>query len=465
MKQLLFTLLCILAGSAFFRPAAAAPAKLSGVIEGFYGSPWTEEERLDMISFCKNEGLAAYVYAPKDDPYHRERWREPYPKEALANLQTLVQAAQRKDIRFLFAVSPGLDLHLSGKEAAGDEVAMLEKLESLYALGVRDFAIFFDDIEEKDGAGQAAFLNHISRELQHRHRDIAPLLTVPTEYDRGAMTDDEGNATPYTTAFSETLDPGILVLYTGEGVAKGNLTEDQYQAACKLYHRPLGLWWNYPVNDYQEQKLALGPVDTLPLASVPVILYNPMKYEHLSKIALATGATLAKDPAHYDPDAAWKTAIQKQYGPLAPAVETFADHSTHLGNHWADIGRPDAPAMQKKTNDLLAAYDQGAPVPVQCERIHALDKDLQQIQQAAEALEQHLDAETLSECRLQIEQLRRLAAADRTALDLLRQKCAGQDIDTTELIAAREEICAHEQEARISDGAARNLLDELLARL
>ena len=61
-------------------------ALIRGVIEGFYGPPWTHEERLDLIRFCANEGLDTWVHAPKDDPFHRERWREPYPETELTQL-------------------------------------------------------------------------------------------------------------------------------------------------------------------------------------------------------------------------------------------------------------------------------------------------------------------------------------------------------------------------------------------
>ncbi len=42
-----------------------------GVIEGFYGPPWSHQDRLDVLRFMGREGLNTYIYAPKDDPYHR----------------------------------------------------------------------------------------------------------------------------------------------------------------------------------------------------------------------------------------------------------------------------------------------------------------------------------------------------------------------------------------------------------
>jgi hypothetical protein len=51
---------------------------LSGVIEGFYGYPWTFEQRKDLFVSMMQFGLGVYVYAPKDDAKHRSHWRQPY---------------------------------------------------------------------------------------------------------------------------------------------------------------------------------------------------------------------------------------------------------------------------------------------------------------------------------------------------------------------------------------------------
>jgi len=38
--------------------------RIRGVIEGFYGEPWSHEERLDLIAFCGREGFNTWVHAP-----------------------------------------------------------------------------------------------------------------------------------------------------------------------------------------------------------------------------------------------------------------------------------------------------------------------------------------------------------------------------------------------------------------
>ncbi|MCB1015823.1 MAG: beta-N-acetylglucosaminidase domain-containing protein [Acidimicrobiales bacterium] len=55
------------------------PWDIRGLIEGFYGRPWSWDERCAVARFVAERGMTHYVYAPKDDPRHRERWRDPYP--------------------------------------------------------------------------------------------------------------------------------------------------------------------------------------------------------------------------------------------------------------------------------------------------------------------------------------------------------------------------------------------------
>ena len=37
-----------------------------------------------------------------------------------------------------------------------------------------------------------------------------------------------------------------------------------YSKAYNIYKNRLGVWWNYPVNDYLASKLALGSIEKLP---------------------------------------------------------------------------------------------------------------------------------------------------------------------------------------------------------
>ena len=49
-----------------------------GVIEGFYGRPYSWDERATLVRFIGARDMNTYVYAPKDDPLHRAQWRDLY---------------------------------------------------------------------------------------------------------------------------------------------------------------------------------------------------------------------------------------------------------------------------------------------------------------------------------------------------------------------------------------------------
>ena len=128
--------------------------RIRGVIEGFYGAPWTHEERLDLIRFCGTEGLNTWVHAPKDDPYHRARWRELYPEDELARFVELASEAAQNGVDFAYAIAPGLDLDYADD---GELATLLAKLDQLRSAGIESFQLLWDDIESRACAEQAAF--------------------------------------------------------------------------------------------------------------------------------------------------------------------------------------------------------------------------------------------------------------------------------------------------------------------
>ena len=455
-----FFAICVLCSPSAF----SAPIPVRGVVEGFYGRPWTHAQRLDMLAFCGDHGMNAYVYAPKDDLFHRQKWREPYPNSQLKKLAALVREADRRQVRFIFALSPGLDLAYDGLAGAADRKRMREKLEAVYAVGVRDFAVFFDDITEKNGAGQAALLRWLDENFVKAHADVSPLVTVPTEYFLPDMKTADGLARPYTKAFAEGLPVGGLPLFTGNGVVQEGLSSQMLDEAERLYGRRLGLWWNYPVNDYQAEKLALGPVEPLPRdADIPAIFFNPMAQPELSKIALATGAAYALAPESYDPQAAWTAALQEQYGDLAPQMTLFADQAQHLENHWACIGRPNGAELRADMDALWQAWRQGEELGP---RISALRQKFAALEAAADTLLERLPRKQRRECKPHLRQLVRLVKADRLALDTLEalQKGDGKRAKklAAKLEAKRKNIEKHESKANIAEETCRAFLDETL---
>ena len=460
-RIILLTLATILIGNS---TAVAVPIPLRGVVEGFYGTPWTFQDRADIIDFCRRNNLNSYVYAPKDDPYHREKWRNPYPADKLAEMEQLVAVAKINDVRFIFAVSPGLDLNYKGSKGEEDFRLLIKKLDAMYQIGVRDFAIFFDDLKDdkgrhhENGKLQAEFLNRVQKNLRERYKDVARLIMVPTEYFYLDMVKGD-KIKSYTKDLAENLDPRIVVLYSGSGVVCDGITDAELAEVNKIFGREVGVWWNYPVNDYpltpdgnRNVKLALGAIEKLPSGKMTTIFFNPMGQVQLSKIALATGAIYANNPATYDDKQAWDRVLKEQFGSLAPAMKIFAEHSQHMENSWAKVGAPDA--IEFSTTAFVLLNDFGKKSFVD---FAPLEKKIDEMDRAADTLLKRLPQKYLAECRPQLEQFKRIANADRVALESLK---AGRLDPRLKIL--REEITANEKQAIISEEAGRKFIDDVL---
>ena len=403
-----------------------------------------------------------YVYAPKDDPYHREKWREPYPPQEMLALKRLAAEARTAGVELVFAVSPGLDQRFSGWAGEADEKTMLRKLESVHEMGVERFAIFFDDIEHKDGRAQALFVNRLNEELLARHLTEKPLFVVPTEYFLQDM-ETAGVAKPYTREFAAQLDDDIVVLFTGEGVVPEGISAEDMAEAERLYGRTLGIWWNYPVTDYLPGKLALGPIqglDETVAERAPVFLMNPMEKPYLSRIALATGAEWLSSPASYDAERAWHTAIREQYGGLAGAMELFALHSRRMEKDWAHTGALDAPLLKEQMEAFWQKVERGERADKEAE---ALAKEFRRLKRAAKQLKEKLPPETLAECLPQLQLFAQYAESAETSLALVKARHEGRFAHETALYQKIKDVSTEQQkkeEPRLSE----QVLADFIAR-
>ncbi|WP_286229964.1 beta-N-acetylglucosaminidase domain-containing protein [Neobacillus mesonae] len=391
-----------------------------GIVEGFYGQPWSHQDRLDQIKFYGDYKLNTYIYAPKDDPYHREKWRIPYPESEMKRMEELITAAKKNKVDFVFALSPGIDIRFDGQSGEDDFKALLAKSESLYDMGVRSFAILFDDIGNKQGDKQANLLNRFNEEFIKTKKDVKPLITVPTEYDTHAM-GDIGDLSAYTKAFSGALDKDVKVMWTGQAVVSEALPLENVEFMRKVYGDRIGIWWNYPVSDYLRSKLALGPIvniDTSLEGKLDFFTMNPMEHASLSKISLATGADYSWNTPNYDANRSWNSAIELLFHDLAPEMKTFANHSSRMTGSWS-IGRGDAENIRKTMDEFWLKLSKRQDTT---QEVNLLTKEFADMVQAADKLKEQLPQEILDEALASLNKLKLLGENDQLALDMALAK-------------------------------------------
>lgn len=83
-----------------------ADTPIRGFIEGYYGVPWTNEDRMSLMKFGGDFKMTAYIFAPKDDLYHTRKWRELYPKEELDKIAEMVKVGEETKTKFVWTAHP-----------------------------------------------------------------------------------------------------------------------------------------------------------------------------------------------------------------------------------------------------------------------------------------------------------------------------------------------------------------------
>ncbi|MDE7411429.1 MAG: beta-N-acetylglucosaminidase domain-containing protein, partial [Paramuribaculum sp.] len=301
--------------------------KYRGVVEGFYGTPWSHEVRMSLLDFYGRNKMNDYLYGPKDDPYHSSPyWRQPYPEDQAKKIKELVQNARRNHVNFIWAIHPGKDIRWNKL----DYDSLVNKFNMMYDLGVRSFAIFFDDIEGEgtNPQRQVELLNTLTEDFVKAKGDVTNLIVCPTDYSQlWAKPGPDGPLAVY----GKSLNPDVEVFWTG-AVVCSDLTHETLEFVNSRIKRPALYWWNYPVTDYCKHIVIQGPVyglaTDLTESEVAGIESNPMEHGEASKLALYGVADYAWNPNAYNPIDNWERGIVELMPEAADAYRTFAIHST-----------------------------------------------------------------------------------------------------------------------------------------
>ncbi|XP_076843402.1 protein O-GlcNAcase [Brachyhypopomus gauderio] len=242
---------------------------LCGVVEGFYGRPWSMEQRKVLFQWMQRWGLNTYLYGPKDDLKHRLLWRELYSAEEEAQLKALVSEAQRRGLRFVYALSPGQDIVFS---SSSDLTLLKRKLQQVAELGCQAFAVLFDDIDHSmchaDTEAFSSFAHaqvSVANEIFCFLGEPSVFLFCPTEYC-GSLCSPSVSKSPYLLTVGEDLLPGISVIWTGSKVISRELSADSLLEVQSVLQRSPLVWDNLHANDYDSRRVFLGPFKGRPPA-------------------------------------------------------------------------------------------------------------------------------------------------------------------------------------------------------
>ena len=324
-----------------------------GVVEGFYGTPWSHEARLRQLEFYGRNKMNVYLYGPKDDPYHSTpNWRKPYPAKEASQLKELVDKANENGVIFYWAIHPGQDIKWNEE----DRDLLLKKFESMYQLGVRAFAVFFDDIsgEGTKAEKQAELLNYLDDHFVKVKGDVEPLVMCPTEYNK-SWTKLEGG---YLATLGERLNKDIHIMWTGDKVVE-TIDMETLDFVNPLIKRKAFIWWNFPVSDYVQPHLLMGEVygNGLDIKDdISAFVSNPMEYAEASKIAIQSIADYTWNMEAYDSRESWLQAIRDLMPENAEYLKTFVSHNSDLGPNGHNFQRMESEEIAPALDTLLNEF-------------------------------------------------------------------------------------------------------------
>jgi len=322
---------------------------LRGIVEGAYGI-WDEEGRKSVLRWMGTMKLNTFLYAPKDDPYVRNRWRDKYPEEMIEKFKEYIKICAENKITFVLGISPALSVIYSSDE---DFESVVERCQRFYKLGVNNFTLFFDDIppelsapEDKEtfkniGEAEVYFTNRIYKKLKEID-DKIELQFCPIQY---AGTKDS----IYISEVREKLEPDIKIGWTGMFIISREISVEDARRFKEVTGRKPSIGDNWPTLAplSRRDKKLYKYSDAFTVN--PFTLIGGMEGRNepeLSKIPVATVADYAWNPEKYDPERSFKTAVEllggkEVYPEFLWLVEEVAkseiDYETHFKQQVAKL--------------------------------------------------------------------------------------------------------------------------------
>ncbi|MBI5990485.1 beta-N-acetylglucosaminidase domain-containing protein [Clostridium perfringens] len=297
-----------------------------GFIEGFYGVPWSHEDRMNLMKDTSEYKMNTYIYAPKDDPYHRLSWKELYPEQEAKQIAELAKAGAENNFNFCWTIHPGATLQFTDE----DFDALINKFEQLYSLGVRQFGVLFDDTDDwRNGQKQAEWINKIDTEFVKAKGDVAPMIVISARYNSAWGP----NMDRYFKPFMQTLHDDIQVMWTGHATMS-NVSKEVFEwpKVQTGVDKDVAVWWNYPVNDYCDSRILMAPLHNLnqDLDNVSGFFSNPMNQAEASKVALYSIADYTWNTDAFDYMKSWETSIEKFVPEVKEEFMRFASNTCYL---------------------------------------------------------------------------------------------------------------------------------------
>lgn len=349
-----------------------------GVVEGYYGIPWTVEGRKAQFEFYGRNKLNTFIYAPKDDPYHHGGGcYQPYPPDKAREIKDMVAHARKYHVKFFWAIHPANTVNWSDQNGKPHLDQLCTKLQQLYDLGVRDFGVFVDDSGGEIGQAsrQIQLCKYIQENFIRKHPEAnQELIMCPTGYNRGWTNE------AFLTEMGEGLPKDIFMMWTGNSVVHDIKLEGQ-QWVNKFLKSPTFIWWNWPCNDFRRDRLSMGRTYGLGTEEemkkqMSGFVANPMEFAEANKVALFGVADYCWNITKFDSVSSWKDGIARLYPDHKEEMQLFCDHNSNLLPNGHGYYREESVELAPQLKALREQFAQSLPTEDAIKKMRKIFRDI-----------------------------------------------------------------------------------------
>lgn len=328
-----------------------------GFIEGYYGNPWSTEDRAELMRWAGNFKLNSYFYAPKDDPKHNARWYERYTDEELeAKIKPLAEAGNASKCQFVYALHPFMSSAINQSNYSEKIKQLKAKFEQVMGAGVRQIAVLADDAGNQGNDLYIQLMTDLvnwvsSDEMQEKYPGLKTTIPFcPVQYG--------GNGESWMSGMPQV----VPIVMTG-GRIWGEVTDNFTNTFYNNVGRGPYMWINWPCTDNSKRHLIMGGYTTFlhPGVSpekIQGIVLNPMQQSEPSKVAIFGNACYSWNIWTEDEaEQAWEDSFK--YADHETYEETDASNALkELSKHMINQNMDDRVTALQESEVLKAQLDE-----------------------------------------------------------------------------------------------------------
>lgn len=235
-----------------------------GYIEGYFGRELSWEQRHGIVEHLASLQLNTYLYAPKEDPYHRLTWKKQYPASWCTEFKDLYEHGQQGGVQVIPSLAPGLSYNYTSEE---DYQLLLEKCRLYFSMDVHHIALLMDDIDlslpshsqeafSSLGEAHGKLLARLLRDLISECEDLI-LWFCPSVYS-DQFVSGKAIDCQYIKDLHEHMPDEVTLMWTGPKIISENINQENCGEISALFNRNIVFWDNLYANDYAPLRLFLG---------------------------------------------------------------------------------------------------------------------------------------------------------------------------------------------------------------